>query len=97
MERGETGNERDESSVDSYICTHILRPYYDEAKYAEERLKKIGDNKIPLHIKITLIRRWCQIKDLIRSAFQGGINPQTQDQMLEIFDAPSPYVTRMQA
>lgn len=92
VERGETNDERDESRADSYLCVQVLQTYYEEAENSLGHLRKIGDDRIPLHIKTALISRWEQIKMLIRSAVQNGINPWTQAQIDETFDAPSPFV-----
>jgi len=91
VETGETTAERDESRADSFICVKILQPYYEDAKSASEQLEKIGD-RMPREIRQTLIRRWEQIKVLIRSAFENGINKYTQAHMHEEFDAPNPFL-----
>lgn len=92
MQCGETADEHDESRADSYLCVQVLQVYYEEAERASEHLKNIGNDKISPLIKFTLIKRWEQIKAMIRSAFQSGINPWTQAHMHETFDDPSPFV-----
>lgn len=89
MECGETSDEDDDSRADLYLCG-VLRTYYEEAACALERLRTIGDDKIPSHIKNALTMRWEQIKVLIGSAFQNGINSKTQFEMRHVFDAPIP-------
>lgn len=92
VERGETTDVFDELKADSYLCERILHVYYQEATNALTTLKKIPDESVPPHIKLTLIRRWEQIKDLIRSAFQNGINADTQAGISKLFDAPNPFI-----
>lgn len=77
MQSGETTDEGDESRADSYLCTGVLHVYYEEAELALGHLRKISDDKIAPHIKDVLIQRWEQIKDLIRSAHDNGINSET--------------------
>ena len=72
-------------------CVKILKLYYEDAERALEQLNKIGD-KVPGEIRQTLIRRWEQIRVMIRSAFEKGINPYTQAHIHEYLDASSPFV-----
>ena len=91
MEQGETNARDDESKADAYLCEHVLKAYYEEAVFAIAQLKKIEDSiNIPLFVRNALIRRWEQIRTLIRSAFQNGINFETQLRAHGTFDLPPP-------
>lgn len=90
MERGETTEESDEATADSYLCVQVLQVYLQEAENALEHLRQIPDVKVPPHIKLTLTRRWEQIQALIRSAYQNGVNVYTKAHTHKTFDLPSP-------
>ena len=81
MQHGSTTEERDESKADAYLCIEILQLYDTEAGIALKLLNQIGDEKIPSHVKKALTTRWNQIKNLILSAFENGVNPWTQANM----------------
>ena len=88
MESGEATDESDEWNADTYLCNHVLQVYYKESENALKYLREVGNDKIAPSVKVALIRRWEQIKYLIRSAFENGINPRVQAHMYKIFDKP---------
>lgn len=49
------------------LQNRILLPYIGEAEEALQHLEKTGD-AIPSRAKDTLIKRWIQIRDMIRQA-----------------------------
>ena len=76
-------------TADAYLCD-IMRIYYEEAGLSLEFMSKLADSQVSPHIRSTLTRRWEQIRALIRSAFQNGINPCTQSVYYQKFDTPPP-------
>lgn len=83
---GETTAEQDEAKADHFICTQILKPYYQDANSAIKHLWRIRD-RMPTHVRETLMRRWEQIRVMIRAAFENGTNKITQAQLHMDFDA----------
>ena len=83
-------NQDDEDRADQYLCVNVLLPYYRRAELVLERLRVIGDDTIAPGIRSLLLKRWDQIRQLIRSAFQNGLNQNTRFQHYKAFDAPIP-------
>lgn len=81
----EIDKDREESKADSFIALQILQVYYETAentiKYLEE-----DESTLPEVARMTLIKRWKQIRRLIQQAFLNGINKHTQAQTYKIFN-----------
>ena len=87
---GQVNNQGDEDRADQYLFVSVLLPYYKRAELALERLKVIGDDMIAPGIRNVLLRRWDQIRRLIRSAFQNGLSQNTRLQHYKALDASAP-------
>jgi len=54
--------------------------YFEEAEAAIECLERLQD-VLPHGPSDLLIKRWRQVRDLVREAFTNGINERTQAEM----------------
>lgn len=84
-------DDQDESKADLFIVSRILQVYYETAEKALRDLENTGD-LLPSAPRGTLMRRWEQIKELIREAFRGGINTRTKEQTYAVFGDNSPLL-----
>lgn len=70
--------ERDESKADAYITVRILHGYAEEAKKALAGFSKYG-SAFPEYPRSTLIKRWTQVSDLVKEAYESSINIWTRE------------------
>lgn len=66
----------DEQKVNVSIVRRIMDVYYAEAKKSLKRLKTL-DSTIEPRQRAILIKRFVQIQDLIKEAFQNSFNADT--------------------
>ena len=72
---GQKGDdERDEAEANEFIATKILQVYNWEAEEALQALEVLDDVGIQVQ-KRTLVKRWAQIKKMVRRAYGNGVDP----------------------
>lgn len=79
----EMEEEKDESKADGYITVRILNGYADEARKALAGLAKYGTS-FPEYPRSTLTKRWTQIEELVKGAYDNSINVWTREALGDI-------------
>lgn len=79
----EVQGERDESKADAYITTRILNQYADEARKALARLAQYATS-FPEYHRSILTKRWTQIEELVKEAYDNSINVWTREALVDI-------------
>ena len=83
------GDEDDQCNVDVFLATHVLLPYFQEADQTEKYLISADARTLELPEVFTklALKRWSQIKSLLRTAVQSSIVEPVKSKLLNDFDS----------
>ena len=80
-------DEMDQRDADAFLASHALLPYFREADQAEKYLISIdaGTLRLPEVFVEMALKRWRQIKNLLRTAVQSSLVEPVKSKLLDDF------------
>ena len=85
--KGGEEQDREKMEADGYIAKNVLVVYFEEACDTISVLRTEG-RRLPPSVRDLLMRRWTQIRELVRKAFNDSIHPKVQADLGNRFDVP---------
>lgn len=82
------GDAKDQQDAENFLASKVLQPYFEEANNAEQCLvqMKIKLPGLSPGLADLALRRWRQIKLLLRESVYHGLNDPVRRDVLKIFD-----------